>query len=80
LNTGTTGPFYKNPSDPQKTLIRNPSKVGELIEGLVELTSGNFWSACNGVYTKVTRQLTGYFKTNLSSFLPEEKSIFKQIK
>ena len=54
-------------------------KIGELIEGVVELTTNDFWSYNNGQNTKVKVKLTGYFKTNLSRFRPNEEGIFKQI-
>jgi hypothetical protein len=54
-------------------------KVGELIEGVVDLTTNDFWSFNDGQNTKVKTKLTGYFKTNLSQFRPDDKDIFKQI-
>jgi len=54
-------------------------KIGELIEGVVELTTNDFWSYNKGKNTKVKVKLTGYFKTNLSEFRPNEEDVFKQI-
>ena len=54
-------------------------KTGELIEGMVNLTTDDFWSFNNGQNTKVRVKLTGYFKTNLSQFRPDEQGAFKQI-
>ena len=54
-------------------------KVGELIEGVVELTTNDFWSFNDGQNTKVKTKLTGYFKTTLTQFRPNENDMFKQI-
>ena len=62
------------------TLSQKPQfKAGEIIEGVVELTTSDFWSFNNGQNTKIKTQLTGYFKTTLSQFRPDEKDVFKQI-
>jgi hypothetical protein len=62
------------------TLSKKPQfKVDELIEGVVELATNDFWSFHSGLDTKVSTHLTGYFKTNLSQFRPDDKDIFKQI-
>jgi hypothetical protein len=54
-------------------------KVGDSIEGVVELITNDFWSVNDGQNTKVKTQLTGYFKTTLIKYRPDEKDIFKQI-
>lgn len=42
-------------------------KIGEPIEGIVELTTNDYWSISNKVDTKIKQQLTGYFKTTLKN-------------
>ena len=62
------------------TFSRRPQfKIGELIEGVVELATNDFWSYNKGQNTKVKVKLTGYFKTKLSQFRPNEEGVFKQI-
>jgi len=62
------------------TLSHNPQfKTGELIEGVVELTTNDFWSTIDGQNNKVKVRLTGYFKTKLSKDRPNEQSVFRQI-
>ena len=62
------------------TFSRRPKfKINELVEGKVELTTGDFWSYNNGQNTKVKAMLTGYFKMKLSQFPPNEEGVFKQI-
>lgn len=62
------------------TLSQKPQfKEGESIEGVVELTTNDFWSTSDGQNTKIKVQLTGYFKTKLSQDRPNEQDVFKQI-
>ena len=62
------------------TLSHKPQfKTGELIEGVVELTTNDFWSTIDGQNNKVKVRLTGYFKTKLSKDRPNEQSVFRQI-
>jgi|SRR6478736_2063189 len=42
-------------------------EIGEPIEGILELTTNDYWSVSNEVDTKVKQQLTGYFKTKLKN-------------
>ncbi|MEP7228723.1 MAG: hypothetical protein ABI691_00645 [Ginsengibacter sp.] len=54
-------------------------KTGELIEGMIELTTNDFWSFNNGHNTKVNVKLKGYFKTSLVKLQPGEKDIFSLV-
>lgn len=54
-------------------------KEGETIEGVVELTTNDFWSYNDGQNTKVKAQVIGYFRTNLSQSRPDDKDISKEI-
>ena len=42
-------------------------EIGEPLEGILELTTNDFWSVSNDKDTKVKQQLTGYFKTKLKN-------------
>ena len=42
-------------------------EIGEPIEGILEFTTNDYWSASNDVDTKIKKQLTGYFKTKLKN-------------
>ena len=42
-------------------------EIGEPIEGVLELTTNDYWSVSNDIDTKLNKQLTGYFKTKLKS-------------
>jgi len=42
-------------------------KIGEPVEGILELTTNDYWSTSNNVDTKIKQQLTGYFKINLKN-------------
>jgi hypothetical protein len=42
-------------------------QIGESIEGILELTTNDYWSVSNDIDTKIKHQLTGYFKTKLKS-------------
>ena len=51
---------------PQKnlTLVNKPTfKEGEIIEGILELTSQDYWEVANGHERKYRMQLKAYFKT-----------------
>ena len=62
------------------TLSEKPQfKVGELIEGTIELTTNDYWSAGKRKDTKVKERLTGYFKTNLLQSIAEQREFFKQV-
>ena len=46
------------------TLVNKPEfKVGEIIEGIIELTSQDYWEVANGHERKYKMQLKAYFKT-----------------
>ena len=50
------------------TLSQKPKfKIGEPIEGVLELTTNDYWSVINKIDTKVKKQLTGYFKIKLKN-------------
>jgi hypothetical protein len=62
------------------TLSEKPQfKVGELIEGRIELTTNDYWSVGKKKNTKVKERLTGYFKTNLLQASAEQRELFKQV-
>ena len=42
-------------------------KVGEPIEGVLELTTNDYWTVSNETETKIKKALTGYFKTKLKN-------------
>jgi hypothetical protein len=47
------------------TLSKKPTfKKGEVLEGIIELTSEDYYEVANGNETKCKMQLTGYFKTD----------------
>ena len=46
---------------------RTKFEIGEPLEGILELTTNDFWSVSNDKDTKVKQQLTGYFKTKLKN-------------
>lgn len=47
------------------TLVSTPTfKKGEVIEGIIELTSDEYYEVSNGIEIKYQTELTGYFKTN----------------
>jgi hypothetical protein len=47
------------------TLSKKPTfKKGEVLEGIIELTSEDYYEVANGDETKCKIQLTGYFKTD----------------
>lgn len=47
------------------TLVSKPTfKKGEVIEGIIELTSDEYFEVSNGIEIKYQTELTGYFKTN----------------
>ncbi len=63
------------------TFSKKPGfKIAESIEGVVELTTNDFWSYNKGQNTKVRVKLTGYFKTDLTQFRPNEEDVYKQIR
>lgn len=46
------------------TLRNKPTfKKGEVVEGIIELVSDEYYEVANGRETKYKMQLTGYFKT-----------------
>jgi len=46
------------------TLVSRPTfKKGDVVEGIIELTSGEYYEVANGSERKYKIQLTGYFKT-----------------
>lgn len=46
------------------TLSKRPTfKKGEILEGIIELTSDDYYEVANGKESKYKMQLTGYFKT-----------------
>ena len=50
------------------TLSQKPEfKTGETIEGVLELTTNDYWTGSNETETKIKKQLTGYFKTKLKN-------------
>lgn len=50
------------------TLSQKPKfEIGEPLEGIVELTTNDFWTVSNEIDTKIKQQLTGYFKTKLKN-------------
>jgi len=50
------------------TLSQKPKfEIGESIQGVLELTTNDYWSTSNKVDTKIKQQLMGYFKTNLKN-------------
>ena len=62
------------------TLLEKPQfKVGELLEGTIELTTNDYWSVGKRNDAKVKEQLTGYFKTNLLQSSAGQKELFKQM-
>ena len=42
-------------------------EIGEPIEGILELTTNDYWSVSNQKDTKIKQQLTGFFKTKLKN-------------
>lgn len=71
----TTLSFSLSVPCPEKslTLVRKPSfKEGEVIEGMIELTSRDYWSAGNGREIKFRMQLKAYFKTEEKKEVPKE--------
>jgi hypothetical protein len=42
-------------------------EIGEPLEGVLELTTNDYWTVNNGTETKIKKQLLGYFKTKLKS-------------
>ena len=47
------------------TLSKKPTfKKGEVLEGIIELTSDNYYAVANGKESKYKMQLTGYFRTD----------------
>jgi len=42
-------------------------EIGEPIEGILELTTNDYWSVSNNIDKKIKLRLTGYFKTNLKN-------------
>jgi len=47
------------------TLSKKPTfKKGEILEGIIELTSDDYYEAANGKESRYKMQLTGYFKTD----------------
>jgi len=50
------------------TLSQKPEfKVGESIEGVLEITTNEYWTVSSETETKIKKQLTGYFKTKLKN-------------
>ncbi len=65
--------FFECPIN-KLTLSQKPKfEIGEPLEGILELTTNDFWSVSNEIDTKIKQQLTGYFKTNLKN--AKERSI-----
>ena len=61
LRPGISVPFktYK------LTLAANPTFIkGEVVEGMIELTSCDYYEVANGKEAKCKIQLTGYFRTD----------------
>lgn len=53
---------------PNKTLVlvNNPTfREGEIIEGIIELTSPDYWEVTTGQERKYSVQLKAYFKTEV---------------
>lgn len=47
------------------TLSKKPGfKEGEVLEGVIELTSDEYYEVANGKESKYRMQLTGYFRTD----------------
>ena len=62
------------------TFLKRPKfKVDELLEGIVELTTPDYYSFQNGHDTKINMKVTGYFKEKLVKYRPDIKDVFKQI-
>jgi hypothetical protein len=47
------------------TLVNKPTfKKGDIVEGIIELTSNDYYEVANGKENKYRIQLTGYFRTD----------------